>query len=84
MVSLGALWLPILIAAVLVFLASSVIHMLLPWHKSDYPRLANEDAVMDALRPHAIPPGDYFMPRASPRGSGCRRRGRPSHNDWRS
>lgn len=67
MVSLGALWLPILIAAVLVFLASSVIHMLLPWHKSDYPRLANEDAVMDALRPHAIPPGDYFMPRPSSR-----------------
>ena len=63
MAPLSALWLPIVAAAVLVFLASSVIHMLSPWHKSDYPRLANEDAVMDALRPLAIPPGDYFVPR---------------------
>lgn len=63
MTALGALWFPILLSAVFVFLLSSVIHMLLPWHKSDYPQVPNEDAVMDALRPHAIPPGDYMMPR---------------------
>jgi hypothetical protein len=60
---LSALWLPILVSAIVVFLASSVIHMLTPWHKSDYPKLPNEDAVLDALRPLAIPPGDYYMPR---------------------
>lgn len=59
------LWLPVLVSAVLVFLASSILHMASPWHKSDYPRLANEDAVMDALRPLGIPPGDYMMPRAA-------------------
>ena len=63
MVSMSQLWIPILLSAVAVFVASSVIHMASPWHKSDYPRMRDEDAVMDALRPLAIPPGDYFFPR---------------------
>src|SRR5438094_7090540 len=67
MVGLSALWLPILLSSVLVFVLSSVIHTVLPWHKSDYPKLPNEDRVMDALRPLAIPPGDYMMPRPSSR-----------------
>ena len=62
MTGLSALWLPILLSAVMVFVASSLIHMALPWHKSDYPKLPNEDRVMEALRPLAIPPGDYMMP----------------------
>ena len=60
MTSMSALWLAILVSSVLVFLASSVIHMASPWHKGDYPKMANEDAVMDALRPLAIPPGVSF------------------------
>lgn len=67
MTGLQALWLPILISAVIVFVASSIIHMLSPWHKGDYPRMQNEDKVMDALRPLAIPPGDYFIPRPASR-----------------
>ena len=63
MTGLSALWLPILLSAVLVFVASSIIHMVLPWHKGDYLTLPNEDKVMDALRPFAIPPGDYMVPR---------------------
>lgn len=65
MITLDMLWLPILLSAVFVFLVSSVIHMALPWHKGDYAKVPNEDKVMDALRPFAIPPGDYMMPRAS-------------------
>jgi hypothetical protein len=65
MTGLGLLWLPILLSAVFVFLASSIIHMATPWHKSEYPRVPNEDRVMDALRPLAIPPGDYMVPRPS-------------------
>ena len=61
--TLPNLWLPILLSAVGVFVASSIIHMASPWHRDDYPRMANEDAVMDAMRPLAIPPGDYFFPR---------------------
>ena len=63
MTGLSALWLPILLSSVLVFVASSIIHMFLPWHKNDYPKLPNEKEAMDALRPLAIPPGDYMMPR---------------------
>lgn len=36
--------------------------MLVGWHKSDYPKLANEDAVRTALGPLAIAPGDYLVP----------------------
>jgi len=67
MTGLAALWVPILLSAVIVFVVSSLIHMASPWHKSDYPKLPNEDRVMDVLRPLAIPPGDYMMPRPSSR-----------------
>jgi hypothetical protein len=67
MTGLSALWLPILLSAVFVFVASSVIHMASPWHKGDYPMLPNQDKVMDALRPFAIPPGDYLIPRPTSR-----------------
>jgi len=65
MVSLAALWLPILLAAILVFLASSLIHMVLPYHRTDYGKVASEDTVMDALRPFGMAPGDYMVPCAS-------------------
>lgn len=65
MMELTSLWMPILVSAVLVFVVSSVIHMAPLWHKDDYPRAPQEDRVMEALRPLAIPPGDYMVPRAS-------------------
>ncbi len=65
MTALSALLLPIVLSAVIVFVASSIIHMALPWHKSDYPKVPNEDRVRAALRPLAIPPGDYMIPRAA-------------------
>ena len=50
MVPITALWLPILLSAVIVFVASSIIHMLLPIHKSDYRQLPEEDRVLGTLR----------------------------------
>jgi hypothetical protein len=64
MVSLASLWLPILLAAAVVFVVSSIIHMALPWHKADLKRLAAEDDVLDALRKFDLPPGDYAAPLA--------------------
>jgi hypothetical protein len=64
---LHLLWLPILLSSVLVFIVSSIIHMLTPWHKGDYPKLPDEDGVAAALRPFAIPPGDYMIPRPQSR-----------------
>ena len=63
MVGILDLWLPILLSAVIVFVVSSIIHMASPWHKNDYSKMPNEDQVRNALRPLAIPPGDYMIPR---------------------
>jgi len=65
MVSILSLWLPILLSGVLVFLMSSVFHMLLSYHRSDFVGVPNEDQVMSALGAANIPPGDYFVPHAS-------------------
>ena len=62
MVSLMSLWLPILLSAVIVFFASSFIHMLLPYHRKDFGKIPEEDQVMEALRKFALRPGDYVMP----------------------
>lgn len=64
MVPISALWLPILLSAVFVFIMSSVIHMVLGYHKGDYKKMKDETGVMDALRPFNILPGDYSVPRA--------------------
>jgi len=67
MVPLATLWLPVLLSAVIVFFASFILHMALPWHKNDYARLPEEEKVRSALRPFAIPPGDYMVPRPQSR-----------------
>ena len=65
MVPLASLWLPIVLSAVLVFLASWIIHMFLPNHRRDFAKLPNEDALLDALRSMNIPSGQYLAPYAN-------------------
>ena len=65
MVSVASLWLPVLLSAGIVFVVSSVIHMVLTYHKSDSGPLPDEGKVADALRPLEIPPGDYVTPYAA-------------------
>lgn len=60
--SLGALWLPVVLSAVLVFVLSSVIHMVLKYHNRDYRKLPNEDAVRAALRAGNPEPRQYVIP----------------------
>lgn len=62
------LWLPILLSAVGVFITSSIIHMLLPYHRKDFKQVPSEDEVQNALRPFNIPPGDYFLPNSCESG----------------
>jgi hypothetical protein len=64
MVPVTSLWVPILLAAAIVFVASSVIHMLLPIHKNDLRRFPNEEVALDAFRRLNVPPGDYGVPMA--------------------
>lgn len=61
MVTILDLWLPILLSAVVVFIASSIIHMVLPIHRNDYAKIPDEETRLEALR--GIPPGDYVFPR---------------------
>jgi len=60
MVPIPALWLPILLSAVIVFVASFILHMALPLHKGDYRRLPDEGKVMEALRAAGVTPGRVY------------------------
>jgi len=62
MVALSALWLPILLSAVIVFVASSIMHMVLPYHKGDYRQLPNEEGLLSTLRSASLRPGLYIFP----------------------
>jgi hypothetical protein len=62
MVTLAALWAPIVLSAVIVFVASSIMHTVLPYHRSDYSPLPDEDKILAALRPAALKRGQYVFP----------------------
>lgn len=62
MVAIHTLWLPILLSAVVVFVASSILHMVLPYHRSDYKKLPDEDKVAAALRSSEVTRGLYSLP----------------------
>ena len=68
MVHLTELWLPILLSAVVVFIASSILHMVLGHHKSDYSKLPNEDKVLECMRSEGVGPGNYMFPHATKMG----------------
>ncbi|HEX6645237.1 MAG TPA: hypothetical protein VF037_11180 [Gemmatimonadales bacterium] len=63
MTALGALLLPIIVAAVVVFIVSAIVHMAPLWHKHDYPPVPDEDRFRAAVAPLDLPPGDYMVPR---------------------
>jgi hypothetical protein len=63
MVTLVSLWLPILVSAVIVFIAANIFWMALPfWHHKDYGTLAPEqsDAIVGSLKSAAS--GQYMVP----------------------
>jgi hypothetical protein len=62
MPSLMQLWAPILLAALLVQVTSTLVHMVLKWHNSDYRKLPNEDQVRAAIRAGSPAPGQYIVP----------------------
>src|SRR3974390_3052494 len=62
MVALSALWLPIILSAVIVFFASFLMHMLLKYHQGDYKQLPSEEKVAAAIRDAAAAPGLYMFP----------------------
>ena len=53
---------PTVLAAVLVFLLSSILHMVLTYHYRDYRQLPNEAEAMEVLGRASLAPGLYFFP----------------------
>jgi hypothetical protein len=62
MVPLTALWLPILLAAVIVFIASAIMHTVLKYHQSDCKQLPDEDKLLAAMRTSGVQRGYYLFP----------------------
>jgi hypothetical protein len=58
----GSLWLPVIVAAVVVFVVSSILHMVLKYHRADHRRLPDEGPVREALGRANPAPGVYFTP----------------------
>jgi hypothetical protein len=62
MVALSALWMPLILSAVAVFVVSAVLHMALKYHQADYKRIPNQDQVLAELGKANLPPGLYQFP----------------------
>ena len=58
------LWLPVLVSAVVVFIAGAVIWMVMPWHRSDWGKTEEEEDVRAALK--TTGPGMYTLPNCPP------------------
>ena len=61
-ISLIQLWMPIVAASVIAWLASGLIHMLIKYHNSDFQKLENEDDVMAAVRQGSPSMGLHHFP----------------------
>lgn len=73
MVTLGMLWLPIVVSAVVVFFGGFIAWMVLPHHRSDWGKLPDEEAfAAEVNRQAPAAPGQYSFPYAA------------SSADWKS
>jgi hypothetical protein len=61
-ISVSELWLAILVAGLLCWVASALIHMLIKYHNADYKELANEEAVSSVLADKSPTPALYTLP----------------------
>ena len=64
MVAITTLWLPIVLAAVAVFIVSAAMHTVLGYHWNDFRAVPNQNAAVEALRGLNLPHGDYMLPKA--------------------
>ena len=62
MALLATVWLPIVLSAIIVFIASSIMHTVLKYHQGDFRKLPEEDKVLGALRGVGLTRGLYIFP----------------------
>ena len=65
MITLAALWLPIVLSAVAVFFVSFVVWNFMPWHRNDYTGVPQEGRVRGLLKD--LSPGQYNLPHVADR-----------------
>lgn len=65
MIPIASLWLPILLSAVIVFIASAIAWTVSPHHKSDFRPVRDEDRLQAALQEQHLTPGQYTFPWAA-------------------
>ena len=70
MTSFMSLLLPIVLAAVAVFILSMIVHLAMPWHKGDYANVPNHDAAIAAMQSLNLAPDDYAVPNPQLPGGG--------------
>jgi len=68
LVPLSALWLPILLSAVVAWIVSALVWTVMPHHKTDFKQIPDEDKVLEAMRTGGLGPGSYFFPYMKDRG----------------
>jgi len=68
-VSLGALWLPVLLAAVLSFAGSAIVWTAFHWHDADWKLIPDEGAFLEALRKAGLATGQYMFPHMDPKAA---------------
>ncbi len=56
------LWLAILVSSAVVFIASSILHMVIPIHKGDFKKLSGEENLLESFREQGVAPGAYMFP----------------------
>ena len=61
---LTALWLPILVATIVVYLAEMIVNMILPYHRKDFRAIPDEDGIRDVVRSRGLARGQYYFPYA--------------------
>ncbi len=59
-----AIWIPIVLSAVAVFVASFIVWTLLPHHKADWSGIPGQDQIQKLMRDHNVGPGQYAIPYA--------------------
>jgi hypothetical protein len=59
---IGHLWMPIVVATVVMFITSAVIWMVLPHHKHEFDPIPDEDGLMGLLRKGNVAAGRYLFP----------------------
>jgi hypothetical protein len=70
MTPLMSLVLPTVAAAFAVFVLSMIVHLAMPWHKSDFAIVPDHDAAIAAVQSLNLAPGDYAVPNVQLPGGG--------------